>query len=291
VALVLAGTTAQAEDREPATGGEERLDERGAPPASPKERWLSTRTPGFDLFSPDSGGSWMLLGGLRVTSTTADGAAGLGREVDDVGGQLGGRAHLMGTIDFVTVRFEAEGWFGGGRDGVDAEGAAHVAVGLAQHADPDDAAVLRLGAGARAFGNPALDVEIVEAPALEAGFQHHDEDLFVDLAPLAALVPIVHVGAGDDAERDTGVSALGGARAVVAAAPFWATVDYAAVVTTDVFHLGGGSVCLAPGGIAGCIDARFAAAVLLEGAARAPRDVVGAYAGLSVGVGGTDVGK
>ena len=41
----------------------------------------------------------------------------------------------------------------------------------------------------------------------------------------------------------------------------------------------------------GCIDARFVAAKLFGGNAARPDDVVGAYAGLSVGFGGGKVEK
>lgn len=246
---------------------------------------------GFDFFSPKSGGTTLAMLALRVTSTSVDGQNGVDREVDAVGAQLGGRALMVGSIDFITVRGEALAFAGGGRDGLDAEGMGHFALGLAHHLGDVDALFARLGVGGRALGNSKLDVEVAEAPALELGVQHHAKDLFLEVAPTAAFVPAVHVGAGATTETDVGIAPLVGGRAMLAAEPAWVALDYAAVVDDGVLHLGGGSLCLAPNGLAGCLDARFVVARAYAGRPPQERDLFGAYAGLSIGWGGGEVEK
>jgi hypothetical protein len=250
-------------------------------PEAPGARWES-----FDIFDGKSGIGALGLVAFRVASTVVEGQNGIDREVDAVGAGIGARFHGFVTLDVVTARLEVEGFAGGSGGGLD--GLGHVALGLgaATHLAEKDALLFRLGAGARAFGNASFDFETVQAPVLDLAFQHHGDDWFLDVGPSGGLAIATHAGAGASAQRDLGVAGAGGARAWFGLQPVWVGLDYQALIADDVSHLAGGSFCIAPDGISGCLDARFAAIEAFAGADRNAYAIQAGYAGMSIGVGG-----
>lgn len=243
------------------------------PPPSPDVEATGEAT-GEELEGIRDGGLVMGMLAVRPYFTWLDGrsiAAGSADAPADgstgvVAGHVGIRGHGTGIDDDFIGRADLEAFVGASTEGVEGEGRAFLSFGLATPIERIHFLFFRFGAGGSLFGNPLLDYQIAELPALELGYVHIGADGFIEVAPRVAMgVLAVHAGDHDILEPDP-APAVGG-RLLAGGDSLWATADYEVVTGDRLVHHAFLTGCYAQK-FSICLDGRLA---VLEGPGAVPQ--------------------
>lgn len=205
-----------------------------------------------------------------------------------VAGHVGIRGHGTGVDDDFMGRADIEAFVGASTEGVEGEGKGFLSFGLATPIERIHFLFFRFGAGGTLFGNPLLDYQVAELPALELGYLHVGADGFIEVAPRVAMgVLAVHAGDRDILEPDP-APAVGG-RLLAGADSLWATADYEVVTGDRLVHLAYLTACYAQK-FSLCLDGRLAVidgpgALPQAGAGGPSSGVTALSGGISFGLG------
>jgi hypothetical protein len=218
-----------------------------------------------------------------VTSVDADGADGGDDPKVVAAGHVGFRAHANGIADDLIVRGDLEGFLGASTEGVEGEGRAFLGFGLATPLSGPNYAFFRFGAGGAIFGNPVVNYQVADLPALEFGYTHIGADGHIELAPRLAM------GVSRMEAFRTGIyepepnPAIGG-RLTAGGDALWSAIDYELITGEHLMHLGLLTACFAEK-FSVCLDGRLASASLDFAAPVGRERVVAFGGGLSFGLG------
>jgi len=241
--------------------------------------------PEYDSYDKDG---TLLMGMLAVRPFATH--VGQGPSPDDpasiVAGHVGLRIHATGIEDDIIGRGDLEGFIGASSEGVEGEGRAFLGLGLATEIGHFHHLMFRFGAGGALLGNPIIDYQVADLPALEMGYIHTDDDLIVEVAPRVAMGVLQMSAFGTGSLEPDPAPALGG-RVLAGGGSLWAMVDYEVVTGDQTFQLGGLTACFADK-LALCVDGRVASARLDFGGGTFDR-VTALSGGLSIGLGDTEM--
>lgn len=198
-----------------------------------------------------------------------------------VGAHVGFRAHGLGLDDDLIGRGDLEGFLGASSEGFEGEGRAFLAVGLAYAFESRQHLMFRFGAGGALLGNPVVDYQVAELPALELGYVRTGPVVF-EVAPRVAM-GVLHMAAFDTGSIAPDPAPAAGGRIFAGDGHLWGMFDYEAIATEKPFHIGALTACYADK-LALCIDGRLA-----SGSLDLPRGgsdrVTAISGGLSIGTG------
>lgn len=268
------GADAQAEPA-PADGAFVQLPPPPPPPPPP---------PDIDYGGDSYEDGTLLMGMLAVRPFAT--SVGQGPSPDDpesiVAGHVGLRMHGTGIDDDIIGRGDLEGFIGASSEGVEGEGRAFLGLGLATEVGHLHHLMFRFGAGGALLGNPVIDYQVADLPALELGYIHTGDEVLVEVAPRIAM-GILQMSAFDSGSLEPDPAPAIGGRILAGGSSLWAMVDYEVVTGDQTFQLGGLTACYA-NKLALCIDGRVASASLDFGGGTFDR-VTAISGGLSIGLG------
>jgi len=212
---------------------------------------------------------------------------GEGPDPDDptglVAGHVGFRLHATGLIDDdMVLRTDLEGFLGASSEGVEGEGRAFFGLGLAKQVSGRNHLMFRFGAGGVILGNPVIDYQIADLPALELGYLHLGADGVIEVAPRVAM-GVLHVAAFDAGELEPDPAPAIGGRLLAGGDTLWSALEYEVVTGDEPIHVGALTACFADK-FSICLDGRLMSASLSYGGGDFDR-VTAFSAGLSLGLG------
>lgn len=198
-------------------------------------------------------------------------------------GHVGFRGHANGISDDMIIRTDLEAFIGASSEGIEGEGRAFLSFGLAEDLGGSNYIMFRLGAGGAVFGDPVVDYQAADLPALELGYVHIGEDRFIEVAPRIAM-GVLSMSAFQVASLQPNPAPAVGGRILAGGESLWGTADYEIITGDHPLQLAALTACFADK-LAVCLDGRVASASLGLGAALGNERVTAFSAGLSVGLG------
>jgi len=218
-----------------------------------------------------------------VTAIDAGGADGSEAPTWVVAGHVGVRGHGGGVGDDLILRADLEGFIGASTEGVEGEGRAFLSFGLATPVERLHFLFFRFGAGGGLLGNPLVDYQVADLPALELGYVHLGADGFIEIAPRVAMgVTAMHAFDSGTLEPDP-APAVGG-RVVLGGDALWSTLDVELVSGENPLVFGALTACYAQK-FALCLDGRLASASLDFADPVGRERVIAMSGGISFGLG------
>jgi hypothetical protein len=260
------------------------------PPAQPPQPTppLPPDVPPYveDDYGSDEGALLMAMVAARPFGTYV----GEGPRPEDptgvVAGHVGFRGHATGITDDMIIRTDLEGFLGASSEGIEGEGRAFLALGLAKQVSGRNHLMFRFGAGGVLLGNPVIDYQVADLPALELGFIHVGADGVIEIAPRVAM-GVLHMSAWDAGELEPDPAPAIGGRILAGGDTLWSALEYEVVTGDREVQVGALTACFADK-FSICLDGRLASASLAYGGGVFDR-VTALSAGLSLGLGVAEV--
>ncbi len=199
-----------------------------------------------------------------------------------VAGHVGIRGHATGITDDMIVRTDLEAFLGASSEGVEGEGRGFLSLGLTKQIGGRNYVMFRFGAGGALLGNPVVDYQVADLPALELGFVHAGADGFIEIAPRVAM-GVLQMEAFDGGSLAPDPAPAVGGRILAGGDTLWSTLDYEVITGDHAVQIGALTACFAEK-FSICLDGRLASASLPAGGSDRQR-VTAISGGLSVGLG------
>lgn len=254
-------------------------------PAEPSSPPPLPDDPAYDAYENREGALLMGMFAVRpfVTSIDADGAGASEDPTGIVAGHVGMRAHGTGISEDLILRFDLEAFVGASTEGVEGEGRGFLSFGLAAELEGPNFLMFRFGAGGAMFGNPKIDFQVADLPALELGYVHVGADGFIEIAPRVAMA-VSRMAAFDTGLIEPDPAPAAGGRLLAGGDSLWGTLDYEVISGDQLMHLGLLTACFAQK-FSFCLDGRLASASLAFRAEPGTERVTAISGGLSFGLG------